>query len=231
MAAATNFEQDLLRLVSASLNGNSPLPGATPVTALRQADPGSLETPENAGVQPGTAIADLSRELSSLRQQLGAAEETAKRQADLLEQNTRILLESASRTGSTVGNAASNVLSSARDAGGLGILASPLAGLLGRLFGGREDPAPAALTQFTLPPPIREELGVSAAAPGLEPVTYRADGIARTTSASVPAPTTITVQVQTMDSRSFLDNSDQIARAVREAMLNSHPLNDVIGDM
>jgi hypothetical protein len=38
------------------------------------------------------------------------------------------------------------------------------------------------------------------------------------------------VQVQAMDSRSFLDHSDEIARAVREAMLNAHALNDVVNE-
>ena len=38
----------------------------------------------------------------------------------------------------------------------------------------------------------------------------------------------ITVQVQAMDSQSFLDHSDDIAQAVRQAMLNMNSLNDVV---
>lgn len=41
----------------------------------------------------------------------------------------------------------------------------------------------------------------------------------------------ITVQVQAMDSRSFLDHSEDIARAVRDAMLHSHSINDVVNDL
>jgi len=41
----------------------------------------------------------------------------------------------------------------------------------------------------------------------------------------------IVVQVQAMDSQSFLDRSHDIAQAVRQAMLNSHPVNDVIMDL
>lgn len=41
----------------------------------------------------------------------------------------------------------------------------------------------------------------------------------------------ITVQVQAMDSRSFLDHSEEIAQAVRQAMLNSHGINDVITEL
>jgi hypothetical protein len=41
----------------------------------------------------------------------------------------------------------------------------------------------------------------------------------------------ITVHVQAMDSRSFMDHSHDIASAVREAVLNIHSLNDVISDL
>ena len=41
----------------------------------------------------------------------------------------------------------------------------------------------------------------------------------------------ITVQVQAMDSSSFLDHSQDIALAVRQAMLQSTVLNDVIRDV
>jgi hypothetical protein len=39
------------------------------------------------------------------------------------------------------------------------------------------------------------------------------------------------VQVQAMDSRSFMDHSDEIARAVREALLNAHSLGDVMSEL
>lgn len=41
----------------------------------------------------------------------------------------------------------------------------------------------------------------------------------------------VTVQVQAMDSRSFLEHSDEIARAVREAILNSHAINDAVQEL
>jgi hypothetical protein len=37
--------------------------------------------------------------------------------------------------------------------------------------------------------------------------------------------------VQAMDARSFMDHSAEIARAVREAMLHSHPINDVMSEL
>jgi hypothetical protein len=47
---------------------------------------------------------------------------------------------------------------------------------------------------------------------------------------SPPAPQ-ITVNVQAMDARSFLDRSNDIAAAVREAMLNMSSINDVVSEL
>ena len=43
--------------------------------------------------------------------------------------------------------------------------------------------------------------------------------------------TQITVNVQAMDSQSFLDHSNEIAQAVRAAMLNSNSINDVVNNL
>jgi hypothetical protein len=45
------------------------------------------------------------------------------------------------------------------------------------------------------------------------------------------APAQITVTVQAMDTQSFLDRSDDIARAVKRAMLESSSLNDVVSEL
>jgi len=37
--------------------------------------------------------------------------------------------------------------------------------------------------------------------------------------------------VNAMDSQSFMDRSTDIANAVREAMLNMHPINDVVASL
>jgi hypothetical protein len=41
----------------------------------------------------------------------------------------------------------------------------------------------------------------------------------------------VVVNVQALDSRSFLDHSQEIAQAVRDAMLNMHALNDVVSEL
>jgi hypothetical protein len=50
----------------------------------------------------------------------------------------------------------------------------------------------------------------------------------RTTS---QATSNVTVQVNAMDSRSFLDRSNDIAAAVRQAILSSHSINDVLSEL
>ena len=45
------------------------------------------------------------------------------------------------------------------------------------------------------------------------------------------ATTQVTVNISAMDSQSFMDRSTDIANAVREAMLNMHPINNVIANL
>ena len=62
-------------------------------------------------------------------------------------------------------------------------------------------------------------------------LSCNAAGDPSTASQTPSAAPQITIQVQAMDSRSFLDHSQDIAQAVREAMLNMHSLNDVVSDL
>ena len=110
-------------------------------------------------------------------------------------------------------------------------VASLVSGIVG-LFTGRGDSEPAALAEYTAPPQVDFE-GASAPWPGqqIRAVSYDQYGLPRAQNATAPffAPT-ITVQVQAMDSRSFLDHSDDIAMAVREAILNGHALGGVMSE-
>ncbi len=54
---------------------------------------------------------------------------------------------------------------------------------------------------------------------------------AQTNSGSSQRPQSITMHIQAMDSQSILDRSDDIASAVQKAMLNMHPIVDVINDL
>jgi len=169
------------------------------------------------------------KELSFQLEQLRGASLT---QAEAVSENTAAVIENTAaqaRGGgesrlATAGRTAASVLAS-----GLGL--SPLLrGLAGLLGGGRQESAPV-LTPYVQPPSIRFEgeirrgqSGTPVAAGGREEAW---GGALR----GAGGPVNITVQVQAMDSRSFLDHSEEIARAVREAMLNSHALNDVVNEL
>jgi len=114
---------------------------------------------------------------------------------------------------------------------GLGL--SPLiTGLFG-LFGGGEDAAPPPLVKYALPAAVR--FRAAATENGIENVDYDQYGSPREyssprTGGGTTAPA-ITVNVQAMDARSFLDRSSDIAAAVRDAMLNLNSINDVMADL
>jgi len=129
----------------------------------------------------------------------------------------------------------------------------PLAlGLLG-LFGGGGTPtaAPAALVKYAMPDPIHfegadtgsdamgadyDQMGMPrawGAAPGgasAEASGMAVAGSSGSGSSSAAAPQ-ITVNVQAMDSQTFLDHSSEIAQAVRDAMLNCNSINDVVNNL
>jgi hypothetical protein len=138
---------------------------------------------------------------------------------------------------------------------GLGMV--PLVvGLLG-LFGGGGTPAPTTLEKYAMPErQYFEGADTGSDVSGADydqmgmPRAYRAapdGGSAQTSGSASPgssgggsgAPSgpsgagaaQITVNVQAMDSQSFLDHSNEIAQAVRAAMLNSNSINDVVNNL
>jgi hypothetical protein len=128
-----------------------------------------------------------------------------------------------------------------------------IVGLLG-LFEGGGTPTPPAPVKYAMPDPIYFEgadigsdtMGADYDQMGM-PRTYSAapSGAdaqgSRTTAApgsgggggtaSGAAAPQITVNVQAMDARSFLDHSSEIAQAVRDAMLNLNSINDVVSEL
>jgi hypothetical protein len=112
-------------------------------------------------------------------------------------------------------------------------LAPLVSGLLG-LFGGSQKSAQAALPIYSAPQ--RQQLqaslqggvvkGADSNQSGMPRVS---EGAARTsTSGSQPQ---VTLHIQAMDTQSILNRSSDIAQAVRQAMLQSHPINDVVADL
>jgi hypothetical protein len=129
--------------------------------------------------------------------------------------------------GSTAGSIGSTVLDFLGLGSGLGPLISGLVGL----FGGGGGSQTTAVTPYIQPLPINLQAGFSgSSAGGASGVNYGEGGQPRQTTAA-SAQQQITVQVQAMDSQSFLDRSNDIAAAVRKAMLETSTLNDVIREV
>jgi hypothetical protein len=133
--------------------------------------------------------------------------------------------------------------------------AFPLFSGIASLLGG-DDAAPPSLEKYVPPPSIDYEGAIESSDPGViygvddnamgmprlegqvsdfpvvpaEPVDNKAAGNSGAGQAGMPAQP-ITIQVQAMDSQSFLDHSSDIAQAVKEAILNSNSLNDVLSGL
>ena len=114
--------------------------------------------------------------------------------------------------------------------GGLGIATgiSPLIrGLFSLFGGGGSDQQEPMFVPFALPQSVNLEAGIGAAAPGSIFAVDHGQGSVPRAVQQAQAPQ-VTVQVQALDSQSILDRSGDIAAAVRQAMLESSILNDVI---
>jgi len=179
-------------------------------------DPGTI----NEVLAPATAgYVGVSEEIAKLAEQLGQLQAAGQAASESTRSGT-----SASGSSSS-GPVASTLL----DVFGAGLGLSPLISGIASLLGGAgsgSHPAPDPLVKFALPPSIHANAGVSESGGAAFAVDNPQGGIPRAAPASVP--TQITVQVQAMDSKSFLDHSGDIAMAVRQAMLESSVLNDVV---
>ncbi|WP_321474481.1 hypothetical protein [uncultured Paludibaculum sp.] len=100
---------------------------------------------------------------------------------------------------------------------------NPLVGGLMSLFGGGSDETPAALVPFVMPAKQKYDVAFSENGGGLMmPLDRGEDGRVRSAEANV------VVQVEAMDSRSFVDRAPEIAQAVKRALLESQGLSGVM---
>lgn len=194
-----------------------------------------LEPNSNSGkvsTEYANLIEGLTGEVSSLSKILGEVKTASLEQMATTERNTLALAESTASKLREAAGALSGVIGAGSGwfnlIGGIGTAISGIS----KLFGGGSKDAQPELPLYYRPPSIAAEAGLPINnTSGLVEISYGQDGQARTAprqSATVPQ---VTVQVQAIDSRSFLDHSDEIARAVREAVLNMHSLNDVMSEL
>jgi hypothetical protein len=195
---------------------------------------GTMRTPANAPGEPATDFSGL---------QIGNTDPPA-------QPETIRKASSSTTSGSSDGASAAMLMLES----GLG-LAPLIGGLLG-LFGGGGSPTQPALTKYAMPSAL--DIEAADTGQGLSNADYDQTGMARAYdgTGNTPADTAvsgssgkqtgpasgtsgngagsqpqITVSVQAMDARSFMDRSTDIAAAVRDAMLNLNSINDVVTDL
>ena len=181
-------------------------------------------------------LKETSTAATEANKQLSALLPVQQQNLDNISQNTQALVNNTVSRGSggpsalsTAGNIASSIL-------GGGSLLSPIISGLMSLFGGRSTAQPA-FTAFTMPAPIHLDTTFNSPLPqGVQQIVQPTAGIADAASpgdrgSAQDTGPAIQINVNTIDSKSFLDHSDQIAQAVRQALLNSHPLADVIAEI
>ncbi len=220
--------EDLLPASSAGNASRSDLLGQLALSTGGGAGGGASSSISGGVLQSSSS--DVMEQLTSLTTQITSLTSIQQSQISALQDNTQAITQntsskssSGSSVGSTVESAASSLLG-----GGLSSL-SPLIGGILSLFGGGGQTL-AVPSPFMLPQPVQSQAGLTASAPGrVVPVSYGETGQPRGQSASASAQ--VTIQVNAMDSQSFLDHSDDIANAVKQAILNSSSLNDVISSL
>lgn len=171
-------------------------------------------------------VADLIGPLTQATQAINAQTGATGVNTDALGQNTAV------RGSSSGGGGAAGVFNTVSQFLGGGLSLIPLVSLFAGLFGGGPSAPPPPPVPYALPPALHMELSSN-----YQDVIFGENGLPRAVpdtspnNAAANAAPQITVQVQAIDSQSFLDHSDEIAQAVRQAMLNMHAINDVVADL
>jgi hypothetical protein len=191
----------------------------------------SVDRVLSAAVQQvgGSSASELATEMQRLTEQLRQLQTVSQSAAESTKTNTQVVQTAAQASQSDSGSTGRSVAGTLLNIFGTGLGLSPLISGVVRLFGGGgSKPEPPPLVKFALPDSVNVNAGVSSAFQGAFAVDAAQGNLPRPVVQPQAAAPQITVQVQAMDSRSFMDHSQDIALAVRQAMLESNVLNDVV---
>ena len=178
-----------------------------------------IPNPPTIGVGVTSNNSDLATSLSQAGQQIAQLQAAYQQQASLITANTQALQGNTSaQAGHSALSTAGGLASSLLGGGSLSLL-SPLISGIASLFGGGSAPAPLPI--YVPPPPVAINGTLNSATPNA----------AASGTGGGQAASQVTVNVNAMDSQSFMDHSTDIANAVREAMLNMHPINGVVASL
>ncbi len=169
-------------------------------------------------------------EATSLGERLSELARVSQAQTASVEDNTEAVDKS---TASKVTDAVKSAVTSVSGLGSLsaGTAFLPLISGIAKLFGGGKTETETVTATYIRPAVVSVEAGIGYRNAQGE-VRYDAEGVPRMVAVSgANSSPQISINVQAMDSRSFLDHREEIARAVREAMLESNALSDVVNDL
>ncbi len=181
---------------------------------------GSGGIPDAPVIGAASSGGGLATALSEAGQQIAQLQATYQRQVQEIAANTQAIQGNTSAQAGHSAVTTAGVVASGVLGGALGLL-SPLVSGIAHLFGGGSS-KPEPLSIYVPPAPISIEAALQS--------TGQASGNEGSNSNTRVVPQ-VTVNVSAMDSQSFLDRSTDIANAVREAMLNLHPINDVVANL
>ena len=206
---------------------NNPTTEVTALLGRSSANVGRVLASNGGSSEVSSATSTLNDQFTTLTTQLEALQAVNLSQVQSVEANTTAVSANTGTRGSGA-STASSIGDTLLNALGLGSTLSPLISGLASLFGGGGSTPSAAVTPYIQPLPLNLQAGFSgSSAGGASGVDYGEGGQPRQATAGV-SQQQITVQVMAMDSQSFLDRSNDIAAAVRKAMLETSTLNDVI---
>ncbi len=173
---------------------------------------------------------EVSQQMAALTGQLLSLGSSQQSQTSAVQDNTQAVTQNTTSKGSS-GDSIGKQIGTVADSLFGGVLGlSPLVSGIVSLFKGNGSSTAASATPFTLPPPVEYQAGLMTSSGGqIAPVTFGEGGQPRPLVTSQTQQ--VTVQVSAMDSRSFLDHSDEIAMALKEALLNSNSVADVLSEL
>lgn len=180
--------------------------------------------------------------LSGMIQQLESGNSTIVGQIKEIGQSTTssvdrvasaVVNNSQSSSGSSVGKDLLNAFNPLSSTKGTNILSSLFLGPLWKglfsLFSGGGDSQPAPLTKYAFPEDTRTDVAASLRTDG-QASGVRSDSLGLAQSTPV-AQAPIQISIQALDARSILDRSDDIAAALKQAMLSNHEINDNLNEI
>jgi hypothetical protein len=194
-------------------------------------------TAGRSGTDVAGGLAGTAQQVSEVEQTLKATRDAVRELSSTLTGGAKDLERALAGFSGGLQGLLSGVIQGTGGGGFGGLLTSGfgLAGLGLKIAGlfGKKKPEPTVFTPFELPPSLALEAANSSDILGGFPRFDRGQsGEPRSFRSEAPvSQPQVVVNVNALDSQSFMDRSSDIARAVRDAMLHMHPINDMIGEL